>query len=329
VPLVARILLSPIWSLQDFECSERQRAIARLAEFADIDHYTGELTADQGHDVIGVIASSLLIHPEFYDTATDLRIIARYGVGFESVNLEKATESGVLVTTAAEHIDTVAEYAVAQWLATSKRVYTLNRNAHAGESALMGTREIRGSTLGIYGFGRIGQAVARLALPLLGTEGRLLVHDIRDDIEELAASLGAEAVSDPIDLFAQSDCITLHVAGGETIIRDEHLKAMQPHASLVNAARGVAVDDDAVQRALAQGCLYYYVVDDPVNGTREVHKDHPRVICTNHNAGLTTASANRLDETTVGQVIDTLEERIPANLLNPQVLEHPKANGQS
>ena len=203
MPLVARILLSPIWSLQDFECSERQRAIARLAEFADIDHYTGELTADQGHDVIGVIASSLLIHPEFYDTATDLRIIARYGVGFESVNLEKATESGVLVTTAAEHIDTVAEYAVAQWLATSKRVYTLNRNAHAGESALMGTREIRGSTLGIYGFGRIGQAVARLALPLLGTEGRLLVHDIRDDIEELAASLGAEAVVKPALWFVQ------------------------------------------------------------------------------------------------------------------------------
>ncbi len=320
-----RILLAPIWSLEDFDCPQRDQAIGRLAEFADIDHYTSELTADQGHDVIGVIANSWLIHPEFYDAATDLRIIARYGVGFESVNLDKATASGVLVTTAIEHIDTVAEYAVAQWLATSKRLYTLNRNAHAGESTLIGTREVRDSTLGIYGFGRIGQSLARLALPLLGS-GRLLVHDIRDDIEELAANFGAEAVSDPIELFAQSDCITLHLAGGETVIHDEHLQAMQPHASLVNAARGVAVNDDAVQRALAQGCLYYYVVDDPVNGTREVHKDHPRVICTNHNAGVTTASANRLDETCVRQVIDTLQGKIPANLLNPQVLEHPKAS---
>ncbi len=236
--LRVRILKAP-WPL-----AKRQQAIGRLAEFADIDHYTGELTADQGHDVIGVIASSLLIHPEFYDAATDLRIIARYGVGFESVNLDKASESGVLVTTAAEHIDTVAEYAVAQWLATSKRVYTDEwRNAHAGEFALMGTREIRGSTLGIYGFGRIGQAVARLALPLLGTEGRLLVHDVRDDIEDLAVRFGAEAVGDPIDLFARSDCITLHLAGGETVIHDEHLQAMQPHASLVNAASGgVAVN---------------------------------------------------------------------------------------
>ena len=322
---MARILLGPIWTLEDFACEQRRQAIGRLAEFADVDHYTGELTAENGRDVIAVIASSLLIHAEFYDTATDLRIIARYGVGFESVNVDKATESGVLVTTAAEHIETVAEYAVAQWLATSKRVYTLNRNAHAGEFALMGTREIRGSTLGIYGFGRIGQAVARMALPLLGSEGRLLVYDVRDDIGEVAAEFDAEAVRDPIDLFARSDCITMHLAGGETVIHDEHLEAMQPHASLVNAARGVAVDDDAVQRALAQGCMYYYVVDDPVNGTREVHKDHPRVICTNHNAGLTTASANRLDDTTVGQVIDTLLGRVPANLLNPLVLEHPKA----
>jgi phosphoglycerate dehydrogenase-like enzyme len=76
---------------------------------------------------------------------------------------------------------------------------------------------------------------------------------------------------------------------------------------------------------LAEGCLYYYVVDDPVNGTRVVHKNHPRVICTNHNAGLTTASANRLYETTMGQVIDALEGRVPANLLNEQVLEQAKA----
>lgn len=325
--LVSTILLLPLFTLDDFACAARSEAVARLAEFADVDYYEGELTAEKGHGAIGVIASSLLIHPEFYDTASDLRIVARYGVGFESVNVDKATASGVLVTTAAEHINTVAEYAVAQWLATSKRVYTLNRNAHAGQSALMGTREIEGSTLGIYGFGRIGQSVARLAAPLLGPAGRLLVYDIRDDIATVAAACGAEPVDDPLELFRQCDCISLHLAGGETVVRYEHLAAMQPHASLVNAARGVAVDDDDVQRALAEGCLYYYVVDDPVNATRVVHRNHPRVICTNHNAGLTTASVSRMDATCVGQVIDVLEGRVPRNLLNPQVLEHPKAKG--
>jgi len=320
-----RILLSPIWSLGDFAGVQRDQAIARLSQYATVDHYTGELTADKGDDVIAVIASSLLIHPEFYDRASELRIIARYGVGFESVNVDRATQAGVLVTTAAEHIHTVAEYALGQWFATSKRLYTLNLNAHAGHFDLIGTREIRGSTLGIYGFGRIGQAVAKMAAPLLGAEGRLLVYDLRDDIDELAAQFGATAVGDPNELFAQSDCITLHLAGGNTVIHYEQLKVMQPHASLVNAARGIAVDDDDVQRALAEGCLYYYVVDDPVNGTRVVHKNHPRVICTNHNAGLTTASANRLYETTMGQVIDALEGRVPANLLNEQVLEQAKA----
>ena len=68
--------------------------------------------------VVGVIANSALIHPEFYEEGKDLRIIARWGVGYEKVNLDVATQHGVIVTVSSEHMDTVAEYAIAQWMAT-------------------------------------------------------------------------------------------------------------------------------------------------------------------------------------------------------------------
>ena len=178
----------------EFDSDARRRGIDRLSQLGELSYYAGELTGELGSGVLGVIASSALIHPEFYEAAADLRIVARYGVGFEKVNLQLATEHGVIITLAPEHIESVAEYAVTQWLATLKRVYTLNRNSHGGDYATICTYEASGTTLGVYGFGRIGQAVARLAKPLLGAEGRLLVYDIRADISQLAESFGAEAV---------------------------------------------------------------------------------------------------------------------------------------
>lgn len=308
----------------EFDSDARRRGIDRLSQLGELSYYAGELTGELGSGVLGVIASGALIHPEFYEAAADLRIVARYGVGFEKVNLQLATEHGVIVTLAPEHIESVAEYAVTQWLATLKRVYTLNRNSHGGDYATICTYEASGTTLGVYGFGRIGQAVARLAKPLLGAEGRLLVYDIRADISQLAESFGAEAVDDPLTLFQESDTITLHVAGDDTIVNYERFRAMKPHASLINAARGSLVDDEAAHRAVEEERLFYYVVDDPVNGPRELYRNHPRIICTNHNAGITAQSAVRLDARCIGQVSDAFQGRTPAQVLNADVLQHPR-----
>jgi D-3-phosphoglycerate dehydrogenase len=238
----------------------------------------------------------------------------------------EARRSGI-VTLAPEHIDSVAEYAVTQWLATLKRVYTLNRNSHGGDYAIICTYEASGTTLGLYGFGRIGQAVARLARPLLGDQGRLLVYDIRDDISKLAETFDAEAVDDPMTLFQESDAISLHVAGDDTIVEYEQLCAMKPHASLINASRGNLVNDEAAHRAVEEERLFYYVVDDPVSGPRERHRNHPRIICTNHNAGSTAQSAIRLEARCIGQVADALQGRTPAHILNTEVLQHQRTIG--
>ena len=274
--------------------------------------------------VVGVIANSSLVHREFYERGTDLRLIARWGVGYDKVQIDVATELGVPVTITPVHMDAVAEYTIAQWMATLKRTHTLNRMSHAGDFTIIPTLEARGSTLGLYGFGRIGQEVALRARPLLGDSGRLLVYDVRPDIAEVAARHGAEAVDDPMRLFEESDTVSLHVSGDDTIVRYEQLKAMRPHASLINPSRGNLVCDDDALRAVEEGRLTYYVVDDPVNGTRAVYKDHPRIICTNHNGGITVESVQRLDARTFEQVTDVIHGREPEHVLRPEVLDHPR-----
>ena len=152
----------------------------------------------------------------------------------------------------------------------------------------------------------------------------MLVYDVRSDIQELAAEYGAIAVDDPMVLFRESDTVSLHVAGDDVIVNYDCLCAMKPHGSLINPSRGNLVDDQSGNRAIREERLYYYVVDDPVNGPREIHKDHPRIICTNHNAGITLESAIRLDLRTFGQVTDAIQGRKPAHILNPDVLDHPR-----
>ncbi len=319
-----RILLTPALQNPDFESDVRSNGIAALNKMATTEFYPDELTAAEAENVVAVIANSKPIHDGFYETAKDLRIIARWGVGFENVNQRKANEVGVIITTSPVHMDTVAEYTIAQWTATLKRTYTLNHLSHGGDFSLIRTFDIEGGSLGLLGFGRIGQEVAKRAVPLLGENGRLLVYDIRPDIHEVAANYGAEVVDHPKALFEQCDTVSIHVAGDDTIVTYDLLCAMQPHASLINPSRGNLVDDDDVNRAIRENRLYYYVVDDPVNGPRAIHEGNPRIICTNHNGGMTVGSCTRLDQCTFDQITDAIEGRQPDHILNPEVLDHPR-----
>ena len=324
----SKTLVARIFQNKEFESQARSQGLADLAKLTDVETYTQrDMTEEHAAGVVAVIADSALFHRSFYEAAKDLRIISRWGVGYDKVNVDIATELGVIITVSPVHMDTVAEYAIAQWMATLKRVYTLNRLSHDGDFSIIRTYDAQGSTLGLYGFGRIGQQMALRAKPLLGEHGRLLVYDVRPDIQELARQFGAEAVGSPLDLFRECDTVSLHVSGDETIVGYDELRAMQPHASLINPSRGNLVDDEAVHRAISEDRLCYYVVDDPVNGPRAIHKGHPRVICTNHNGGITVESTIRLDRQTFEQVTDAIQGRRPNHILNPEVLDHPRVRG--
>ena len=310
----------------EFDSATRRQGLARLAELATVEEQPGELTDAEAAGVVAVIADSAPFRDSFYAAAADLRVVARWGVGFDQVNVPAATRHGVPVTVTPMHLDAVAEYTVAQWLATMRRTYTLNRNAHQNDPRVIRSFDVRGSSLGLYGFGRIGQEVAQRARPLLGPEGRLLVYDIRD-VQRTAKSFGAEVVRDPAALFRQCDTVCLHVSGDATIVTAELLALMQPHASLINPSRGDLVDDLAVHGALEQGQLYYYVVDDPLTGARAIHRGHPRVIATNHSAGISVESAARLDAKVFEQVTAAIHGRRPEPALNPAAFDHPRARG--
>ena len=311
----------------EFASPARSAGLEQLATLATVEEQPAELTAGEAPGVIAVIADSAPFRDSFYAAASDLRVVARWGVGFDQVNVAAATRHGVLITITPVHMDSVAEYTIAQWFATMKRTYTLNRNAHRDDRRVLRCFDVQGSTLGLYGFGRIGQEVAQRAVPLLGPSGRLLVYDIRPDIGQLAAESGAEAVPSPEVLFRECDTVSLHVSGDTTIVGPELLELMQPHASLINPSRGNLVDDAAVHRAIEAQQLYYYVVDDPVNGPRAIHRDHPRIIATNHSAGITVESSARLDAATFQQVNAAVAGRLPAHVLNPAALDHPRVRG--
>ena len=320
-----KILVAPIFENKELESPDRTQGLEALAEFAEVRSYDNKIfTGRDAPGVVAIIANSSLFERSFYEAAKDQRIIARWGVGYDKVNVDIATELGVIITVAPVHMDAVAEYAIAQWMATLKRLYSLNNLSHKGDFSIIRTHEAQNSTLGLYGFGRIGQEMAARAKPLLGPNGRLLVYDFRPDIDDLAHKFGAEVVSSPIELFQNCDAVSLHVSGDETIVGYKDLCAMRPLASLIYPSRGNLVDDRAVHRAIEEDRLYYYVVDDPTDGPRAIHTGHPRIICTNHNAGISIESAIRLDQQTFEQVTDAVHGKKPQHILNPDVLKHPK-----
>ena len=322
-----KIMLTYQFENDEFASDQRREGIEHLKTLGELIDEPKVVTAEHAPGLVASIASSSIYTEEFYQAADDLRIVARWGVGFDKVNVEAASKNGVIITTTPVHMDTVAEYTIAQWLATLKRVYTLNRLSHGGDFSIIRTFEAQHTTLGLYGCGRIGQEVAKRARPLLGEHGRLLIYDVRPDIAEVAARYGGEAVDSPEVLFGESDTVSLHISGDETIVTYDLLSLMKPHASLINPSRGNLVDDEAVNRAIMEEKLYYYVVDDPVNGPREIHKDHPRIICTNHNAGISVESTMRLDAKSIEQVTDAIQGRRPDHILNPEVLDHPRVKG--
>ena len=319
-----KIMLTAAFSNDDYASKEREAGLAHLRTMGELVDEPAVLTPEHAPELIASIASSSLYTDEFYAAATDLRIVARWGVGFDKVNVPGATRHGVIITVTPVHMDAVAEYTIAQWMATLKRVYTLNHLSHQGDFSIIRTFEAQYTTLGLYGCGRIGQEVAQRAVPLLGEHGRLILCDTRPDIADIAAQYGAQVADSPAALFRQCDTVSLHVSGDETIVDYDLLSLMQPHASLINPSRGNLVNDADVNRAINEENLYYYVVDDPVNDTRVIHKGHPRIICTNHNAGITVESTMRLDGKGIEQVTAAIEGCTPEHILNPEVLDHPR-----
>ncbi len=213
-----------------------------VAVIADLERYDHELLQKVGAGCGGSLA-----------------LIARYGVGYTSVDVEAAAECGVMVTnTPAANASPTAEWAVSTMLDVAGKRRVHHRRAAAGKTKVGGARlDVGGKTLGIVGTGTIGRRVAAL---LRGFEMTVIAYDLYPD-GEWAAANGVDYVELP-SLYERADFITLHASSGERLIGEAELNRMKNTAVLINCARGHLVDNRAAYRAVAEGRLWGYGLDE-------------------------------------------------------------------
>jgi glyoxylate reductase len=201
------------------------------------------------------------VDAEFFDRAGPrLKVVSNYAVGFDNIVVPEATRRGIPVgNTPGVLTDTTADLAFALLMAAGRRVVEGDRYVHDGRwktwgpMLLLGT-DVHGSTLGIVGFGRIGQAMARRAA---GFGMTVLYHDVQPLPDDVTRPLGATYV-ELDDLFARADFVSLHTNLTEDtrhLVNSDRLRRMKPTAVLVNTSRGPVVDQRALYQALSEGWI--------------------------------------------------------------------------
>lgn len=201
------------------------------------------------------------IDAEVMDAAgPNLKIIANYAVGYNNIDVEEATKRGIMVTnTPGVLTETTADFAWTLLMAIARRIVEADKFVREGKfrgwepMLLLGT-DVFGATLGIVGFGRIGQAMARRAL---GFNMRVLYYDNSRIDEQIEKELKATFVDLPT-LLRESDFVTLHVPLTKQthhLIGEKELKMMKKDAYLINTARGPVVDEKALVKALKEGWI--------------------------------------------------------------------------
>jgi glyoxylate reductase len=252
-----------------------------------------------------------------------VRVISNVAVGFDNVDLEAATRKGILVTNTPDVLtDTTADLAFALMLAAARRIVEGHRYVHSGEwrrwaiDLLIG-HDVHHKTLGVFGMGRIGQAVARRAR---GFSMRILYHDARRAPEQIERELGLEFV-DRERLLRESDFITLHVPLSDAtrhMIGAAELGQMKPTAILVNTARGPVVDEPALAEALAARRIAGAGLDvferEPQVAPRLLELEN--VVLAPHIGSASIDTRRKMSMLAAENCAAALEGRRPPNLLN-------------
>ena len=256
-----------------------------------------------------------------FAAAPGLKVVARVGVGIDSIDLDAATAAGVVVTTTpGANCETAADHALAMILAAVRRIVEHDASVRRGEWARGGDLTpwtLHGATVGLVGFGEIGRAVARR---LAAFDVQLLVCD-----PALTAADGHRLVPLP-ELLSRADVVSLHVPlsdGTRHLLSTGMLAHLRPEAILVNTSRGAIVDEPALVDALAGGRLRAAALDvfadEPA--VPEALRALPNVVLTPHIGGLSVRSIAAMTEQATESVLAVLDGRPdPATVANPAVL---------
>jgi phosphoglycerate dehydrogenase-like enzyme len=270
-------------------------------------------------DAVAAIADADPFDAGVLERMPRLRVIARTGVGLDSIDLEAASAADVVVTvTPGTNDETVADHTLALMLAALRRLLAQDAVVREGgwrDFGLCGP-QLHQATVGIVGYGAIGRAVGRR---VRGFDAKVLIHDPL--LEEADAPLVALD-----ELLAGSDVVTIHAPLSDAtrgLIDARAIALMKPGAVLVNAARGALVDESAVAQALHQGQLGaagldVFEIEPPVG--RPITQA-PNVVLSPHVAGISDASNLAMSRTASAGVLARLSGRRPEHVVNPAALD--------
>jgi lactate dehydrogenase-like 2-hydroxyacid dehydrogenase len=256
-----------------------------------------------------------------------VRVIANVAVGFDNVDLAAATRKGILVTNTPDVLtDTTADLTFALLLAAARRIVEAHRFVHSGKWRrwtidLLAGRDVHHRTLGIFGMGRIGQAVARRAA---GFSMRVLYHDARRAPEALERELSLE-FTDKLRLLRESDFVTLHVPLNDStrkLIGAAELREMKPSAILVNTSRGPVIDEAALAQALADRVIAAAGLD-VFESEPHVHPlllEVENVVLAPHIGSASIDTRRKMSLLAAENALAALAGRRPPNLLNPEAI---------
>jgi len=300
-----------------------EEGIKILQPHAEVDVKTGlkpeELMATIGDYDALIVRSQTKVTADVIRAGKKLQVIARAGVGVDNVDVDEATQHGIIVVNAPTgNTISAAEHTIALMLALARNIpqaHTVLRGGEWKRSDFMGT-EVRNKTLGILGLGNVGSEVAKRAR---GLQMKLIGHDpfISD---EHAKRLQVELV--PIkQLLKESDFITLHMplnASTKGMIGAKDLATVKPNVRIINTARGGLIDDEALAKAIKEKRVAGAAIDvfttEPC--TQSILFGDERIIVTPH-LGASTTEAQAMAATDVAeQVVDILQGKPPRYPVN-------------
>lgn len=262
--------------------------------------------------VSGAILASEPVTADMLTGAASLKVIARSGVGYDSIDVQAALARGIRVCNApGTNHHSVAELTIGLIIMTARHLAEVTTAVRQGTWPRHAGHELRGSTLGIIGYGTSGRATASLGTAL---GMNVLVSTAHPDPDTSAARF-----ADLDTVISEADYLSLHTRGGQStgkLIDASRLTAMKATAVLINTARGSLVDEDALAKALHDGTIAGAALD--VLETEPLPKDSPlrgldNILITSHLAGQTAEARERAGLAAAHAVIDVLENRQPAH----------------
>jgi D-3-phosphoglycerate dehydrogenase len=292
-----------------------EEGIKMLKEKGFVVDYKPNITAQELKNVVAnydalLVRSRTKVTKEIIEAGKNLKAIGRAGVGLDNIDLEAANAKGIKVVNAPESLtQSVVELVIGFMIALSRYMCKADKTMKEGKwlkTEFLG-HELKGKTLGIVGFGRIGKGVAKVA-QALGM--KILVYDVISVDQKTLMEYDAKQVSLE-EVLKESDYVTIHVPGGPQtyhLIDLSKLKLMKPTAFIINTSRGNVIKEEDLVYALknkliAGAALDVFEVEPPVN--KEL-LSLENVILTPHIGG-ETAEAQRLAATlTVSRLIEAL-----------------------